>query len=384
MDIQKELLLWVGAALVCAMVVSFIMCPLVKSFAYKIGAIDVPKDSRRMHKKPVPRLGGLAIFLGFMVSILLFVHIDHQMRGILLGAVIIVVLGVVDDMTPLRAKFKFLVQILAALVAVYHGVVIEILTNPNVFSDAPYWSLGWLKYPVTVLWIVGVTNAVNLIDGLDGLAVGVSTISCVTILVVALLVSEPNVALIVAALAGACIGFMPYNLNPARIFMGDTGSLLLGYVLATVSVLGLFKFYAIVTFVVPVLALAVPLSDTLFAFCRRILHGQSPFHADRGHFHHKLMDLGLNQKQAVAILYAISATLGLAAVVLTTKGTIRIALLILALLIGFVVCAFIRKSVHKHHLDVELQEAKAAAEAETAAAAENTAPIQEGNDEQTH
>ena len=170
----------------------------------------------------------------------------------------------------------------------------------------------------------------------------------------ALLVSEPNVALIVAALAGACIGFMPYNLNPARIFMGDTGSLLLGYVLATVSVLGLFKFYAIVTFVVPVLALAVPLSDTLFAFCRRILHGQSPFHADRGHFHHKLMDLGLNQKQAVAILYAISATLGLAAVVLTTKGTIRIALLILALLIGFVVCAFIRKSVHKHHLDVEL------------------------------
>ena len=205
-------------------------------------------------------------------------------------------------------------------------------------------------------------------------------------LVVALLVSEPNVALIVAALAGACIGFMPYNLNPARIFMGDTGSLLLGYVLATVSVLGLFKFYAIVTFVVPVLALAVPLSDTLFAFCRRILHGQSPFHADRGHFHHKLMDLGLNQKQAVAILYAISATLGLAAVVLTTKGSIRIALLILALLIGFVVCAFIRKSVHKHHIDVELQEAQEAAEAaeqaNDAAAAE--APAQEVNDEQTH
>ena len=148
-----------GAELVCAMVVSLIMCPLVKSFAYKIGASDVPKDSRRMHKKPVPRLGGLAIFLGFMVSILLFVHIDHQMRGILLGAVIIVVLGVVDDMPPLRAKFKFLVQILAALVAVYHGVVIEILTNPNVFSDAPYWSLGRKRYPETVLWLVGVPNA---------------------------------------------------------------------------------------------------------------------------------------------------------------------------------------------------------------------------------
>ena len=228
MDIQKELLLWVGAALVCAMVVSFIMCPLVKSFAYKIGAIDVPKDSRRMHKKPVPRLGGLAIFLGFMVSILLFVHIDHQMRGILLGAVIIVVLGVVDDMTPLRAKFKFLVQILAALVAVYHGVVIEILTNPNVFSDAPYWSLGWMKYPVTVLWIVGVTNAVNLIDGLDGLASGVSTISAMTMLVIAILVSEQQVAIVMAALAGACLGFMPYNKNPAKMFMGDTGSTFLG------------------------------------------------------------------------------------------------------------------------------------------------------------
>ena len=320
----------------------------------------------------------------FIVSTLLFADITQEVRGILIGSIIIVITGVIDDIVSLRAWTKFLIQILAAVIAVLHGVVINVVSNPNVFSNQEAIVLGWVAIPLTVLWIVGITNSVNLIDGLDGLAVGVSTISCVTILVVALLVSEPNVALIVAALAGACIGFMPYNLNPARIFMGDTGSLLLGYVLATVSVLGLFKFYAIVTFVVPVLALAVPLSDTLFAFCRRILHGQSPFHADRGHFHHKLMDLGLNQKQAVAILYAISATLGLAAVVLTTKGTIRIALLILALLIGFVVCAFIRKSVHKHHLDVELQEAKAAAEAETAAAAENTTPVQEGNDEQTH
>ena len=320
-------------AILVAFVVSIALTPFVKRLAVKVGAVDVPGEARRVHDHPIPRMGGLAIFLGFIVSTLLFADITQEVRGILIGSIIIVITGVIDDIVSL---------------------------------------------------IVGITNSVNLIDGLDGLAVGVSTISCVTILVVALLVSEPNVALIVAALAGACIGFMPYNLNPARIFMGDTGSLLLGYVLATVSVLGLFKFYAIVTFVVPVLALAVPLSDTLFAFCRRILHGQSPFHADRGHFHHKLMDLGLNQKQAVAILYAISATLGLAAVVLTTKGTIRIALLILALLIGFVVCAFIRKSVHKHHLDVELQEAKAAAEAETAAAAENTAPVQEGNDEQTH
>ena len=283
MDIQKELLLWVGAALVCAMVVSFIMCPLVKSFAYKIGAIDVPKDSRRMHKKPVPRLGGLAIFLGFMVSILLFVHIDHQMRGILLGAVIIVVLGVVDDMTPLRAKFKFLVQILAALVAVYHGVVIEILTNPNVFSDAPYWSLGWMKYPVTVLWIVGVTNAVNLIDGLDGLASGVSTISAMTMLVIAILVSEQQVAIVMAALAGACLGFMPYNKNPAKMFMGDTGSTFLGYILATYSIQGLFKYYAIVSFAVPFLVLGLPIFDTAFAIVRRVARAEPHDAGPRAH-----------------------------------------------------------------------------------------------------
>ena len=382
-------------AILIAFVVSFALTPVVKILAQKLGAMDVPGEARRVHDHPIPRMGGLAIFLGFIVSMLLFADITQEVRGILLGSII-------DDIISLRAWTKFLIQILAAVIAVLHGVVINVVSNPNVFSSQEAIVLGWVAIPITVLWIVGITNSVNLIDGLDGLAVGVSTISCVTILVVALLVSEPNVALIVAALAGACIGFMPYNLNPARIFMGDTGSLLLGYVLATVSVLGLFKFYAIVTFVVPVLALAVPLSDTLFAFCRRILHGQSPFHADRGHFHHKLMDLGLNQKQAVAILYAISATLGLAAVVLTTKGTIRIALLILALLIGFVVCAFIRKSVHKHHIDVELQEAQAAADARTdaeAAEAEKDvsakteqasgttaaeAPAQEVNDEQTH
>ena len=379
-------------AILIAFVVSFALTPVVKILAQKVGAMDVPGEARRVHDHPIPRMGGLAIFLGFIVSMLLFVDITQEVRGILLGSIIIVITGVIDDIISLRAWTKFLIQILSAVIAVLHGVVINVVSNPNVFSSQEAIVLGWLAIPLTVLWIVGITNSVNLIDGLDGLAVGVSTISCVTILVVALLVSEPNVALIMpiaitmAALAGACIGFMPYNLNPARIFMGDTGSLLLGYVLATVSVLGLFKFYAIVTFVVPVLALAVPLSDTLFAFCRRILHGQSPFHADRGHFHHKLMDLGLNQKQAVAILYAISATLGLAAVVLTTKGSIRIALLILALLIGFVVCAFIRKSVHKHHIDVELQEAKEAAEAaeqaNNAAAAE--APAQEVNDEQTH
>ncbi len=331
--ISKDLLILVGGAVLCAMIVSYLMCPLVKSFAYKIGAIDVPKDNRRMHKKPTPRLGGLAIFLGFIVSILLFVRIDHQMQGILLGAVTIVVLGVVDDMTPLRAGFKFLVQIAAALIAVFHGVVIHTLSNPNVFSRELYWDLGWLAIPVTVLWIVGITNSVNLIDGLDGLANGVSTISALTLLVIALLVSEAQVALVMAALVGACIGFMPFNRNPAKMFMGDTGSTFLGYILATVSIQGLFKYYAIISFVVPFLVLGLPMFDTLFAIIRRLAHGQNPMAPDRGHIHHRLIDMGLNQKQAVAALYAVSSILGLSAVVLTASGAIKAMLMLAALVV---------------------------------------------------
>ena len=203
-------------AILIAFVVSFALTPVVKILAQKVGAMDVPGEARRVHDHPIPRMGGLAIFLGFIVSMLLFVDITQEVRGILLGSIIIVITGVIDDIISLRAWTKFLIQILSAVIAVLHGVVINVVSNPNVFSSQEAIVLGWLAIPLTVLWIVGITNSVNLIDGLDGLAVGVSTISCVTILVVALLVSEPNVALIVAALAGACIGFMPYNLNPAR------------------------------------------------------------------------------------------------------------------------------------------------------------------------
>ena len=368
-EIPKELLLSVGAALLCAFVVSFLMCPMVKSFAYKIGAIDVPKDNRRMHKKPVPRLGGLAIFLGFIVSMLLFVKIDHQMQGILLGASIIVVLGVVDDMSPLRAYFKFCVQIFAALVAVFHGVVLQTLSNPNVFAESPYWDLGWLAVPITVLWIVGITNAVNLIDGLDGLACGVSTISAISMLVIALLVSEGDVALVMASLVGACLGFLPFNKNPAKMFMGDTGSTFLGYILATISIQGLFKYYAIVSFAVPFLILGLPMFDTLFAIIRRLAHGQNPMAPDRGHIHHRLIDMGLNQKQAVAALYVISSILGLSAVVLTSSGAIKAMLFLMAL----AVAAFLASRViFRRDIDKALQAEKAAAKnAEAAAPAEN-------------
>ena len=331
-----QLALKMLAALAVAAVVSFLTTPMVKSLAYKVGAIDVPKDNRRMHKTPIPRLGGLAIFIAFLLTVLIFADIDRPIRGILLGAVMIVVLGVLDDILTLKALPKLLVQIAAAAMAVYHGCVIQFFSNPNVFSDATYISLGWLSVPVTIIWIVAITNAVNFIDGLDGLAVGVSAISTAALVVIALLVQEINIAVILIALFGACLGFIPYNMNPAKIFMGDTGSTFLGYILATLSVTGLFKLYAIISFAVPFLILGLPIFDICFAFLRRIAKGQNPMVADRGHVHHRLIDMGFSQKQAVAIVYMLTAILGLAAVLLTSSGALKALILIGAV---FVVAA---------------------------------------------
>lgn len=320
-------------ALLVSAVVSFGITPLVKRMAYKVGAIDVPKDSRRMHSEPIPRLGGLAIAVAFLLTVLLFANIDEQMRGILLGAVIILVLGVMDDCLALKAWFKFIVQIFAAYVVVSHGCTIRYLSNPILTSSVRYLDLGKWSVPVTMIWIVAITNAVNFIDGLDGLAVGVSAISAATLLVIALLVAESNIAIVIAALLGACLGFLPYNFNPAKIFMGDTGSTFLGFVLASLSIQGMFKLYAIISFAVPFLILGVPIFDICFAVIRRLAKGQSPMKADRGHIHHRLIDMGFSQKQAVAITYMLTAILGLAAVVLTSSGEGRALVLIGAVIV---------------------------------------------------
>ncbi len=306
-----------------AMVIAFLMTPPVKRFAMQVGAMDVPRDGRRVHDHPVPRMGGLAIFLGFTVAMILFVSFTTQVLGLMLGALIIAAMGAVDDIVNLRPWIKLSIQIVAALVAIRCGIIFNAVSNPNILSDVLTIPIGSLSIPLTVLWIVGCTNAVNLIDGLDGLAVGVSAISSMTMLVVSLFVADPNTTFILAALCGACAGFMPFNMNPAKIFMGDVGSQFLGFVLACVSVMGLFKLHTVITFLVPVLAMAIPLADTVFAFCRRIVHGQSPFHADKGHFHHRLLAMGLNQKQAVAVLYGVSAVMGLVAVLLAGRDPVQ-------------------------------------------------------------
>ncbi len=336
----------IAAALLVAALVSLVSTPIVKSLAFRVGAVDVPKDNRRMHKTPIPRMGGLAIYFGFVVSVLAFMPLNDALRGALLGGSMIVVLGIFDDIYALPAMPKFLVQILAAVVAVLHGNIITFLSNPNIFSADPYWNLGILSIPFSVIWIVAITNSVNLIDGLDGLACGVSTISSMTMLIISLIVADTPVAMLMAALAGSCIGFLPYNLNPAKIFMGDTGSTFLGFILAVASIQGLFKLGAIISFAVPFLLLGLPIFDTCFAILRRVAKGQSPMSPDRLHIHHRLIDMGFSQKQAVAVLYVISAILSLSAVVLTTIGVVRAILFLMALCAAGAVAAKVYLPTH--------------------------------------
>lgn len=333
--------LFVGLALLVAAAIAAIMTPLVKKLAFKVGAVDIPKDKRRMHHKPIPRLGGLAIFIAFSLSVILLHAICGNMVvetpdiGIAIGSVIIILLGIFDDIYALPAIPKFLVQLLAAGVAAYFGCRIIRISNPIINSDATYLELPkWLSFIVSVIWIVAITNAVNFIDGLDGLAAGISAISAGSLMIIAILMKNIPMAVIMAALMGGCLGFLPYNFNPAKIFMGDTGSTFLGFILATVSIKGMFKLWAFVSFAVPILILGVPIFDICFAFLRRVAKGQNPMTADRGHIHHRLIDIGFTQKQAVAIAYMMTAILGLTAIVLTLDGEMQALLLIAAFILA--------------------------------------------------
>lgn len=320
-------------AIALSAAISFLSTPGVKRMAFKVGAVDVPKDNRRMHSHPIPRLGGLAIALAFILTTLLSIRLDSQMQGVLLGSIIILVLGILDDSLTLPAMPKFIVQIIAATVVVAHGCTIQFITNPFSSQPGDYIDFGFMAAPITIIWIVTLTNAVNFIDGLDGLAVGVSAISAMTILVIALLLAEETVATVMAALLGACIGFLPYNKNPAKIFMGDTGATFLGFVLSVMSIQGMFKLYAIISFGVPFLILGIPIFDITFAVVRRLANHQNPMQADRGHIHHRLIDMGFSQKQTVAITYTLTGILGLAAVVLTSSGEVKTLIFIGSLIV---------------------------------------------------
>ncbi|MDD6219068.1 MAG: MraY family glycosyltransferase [Selenomonadaceae bacterium] len=314
-----------------AVAVALAITPLVMLLAKKTGAIDAP-DPRKVHKKPIPRIGGIGIYIAFMVSFLTLVDFNQLpmetadgIIGLLAGGTIVVLVGIIDDYTNLPAKVKLLGQIAAACAVVAFDVRIDFVTDP--FGDYLY--LEYFAIPVTIFWLVGLTNTVNLIDGLDGLAAGVATLASVTIMLVALQDELALVAVFTSALAGAATGFLFFNFNPARIFMGDTGSMFLGFMLAGISIIGAVKSAATIALIVPVLALGVPILDTSFAIIRRYRGGVPIFKPDKGHLHHRLLDLGFSQRQAVLLMYVISAILGLSALVLNTvSGGMAVAIVV--------------------------------------------------------
>ncbi len=342
-------------AMVCAALISFTMTPIVRVFAFKTGAIDVPRDERRMHNRPIPRLGGLAVFAGFSVASLVFCEISPSLLALWAGGLVIVTLGALDDIFRLNSLIKLAVQILVAFIPVSQGLTIKFF---NLFGN--YIILGSFEIPVTVFWIVGLTNAINLIDGLDGLSCGVSAICSLSLLFCTIMLGDnPGITVLTGLLAGACLGFLPFNTNPAKIFIGDTGALFLGYTLSVLSLEGLFKTHTVLSFMIPLSIFGLPLFDTAFAIVRRILSGRSPFSADRGHIHHRLIDMGFNQRQSVGILYSVCGILGIAAVMFTMDNLVRTGIIILVgLTIFFLNFAIIKNPVTREQSGLDLTEAK--------------------------
>lgn len=299
------------AAFLVALAVVYLVTPVVRRIALHYQVVDRP-NQRKVQKEPVPYLGGIAIYLGFLAAVAVSYPSHVKLFPLLGGGTLMLLLGLADDLWDLPAKVKFAGQVAIALLVALLGLRIQGMTNP--FGG--YLSLGLWSVPVTVLWLVSLTNVMNLVDGLDGLAAGVAAIASGALCVVAFEKGQPLVALAALALSGAAAGFLPHNFNPAKIFMGDAGSLFLGFTLAGIAVQGALKGAAAIALVIPVVALGVPVFDTACAIIRRFQNGQPIYEADREHFHHRLLALGLSPRQAVLVLYLVSLALGSAAVFL--------------------------------------------------------------------
>lgn len=295
----------------------FITVPYIQKLAFKIGFVDKP-NQRKIHKEPIPLLGGLAMYIAFIVTAGIFGHAGKTFWGITTGGFLIFAIGVVDDFYKTRKKDfkalpKFIMQILAATILVAYGVRINGINLP--FHHGFYTFPIWLSALTTILWVVAITNMINLLDGVDGLAAGISAISSMTLFIIALLKGQPDIAVFSVILMGSTLGFLKYNFHPARIFMGDAGATFLGFVLAAVAVDGAFKSATLVSLVVPVLALGVPILDTLWVIIRRFKDNRPIYVADKGHTFHILMKSGLSQIQTVVFLYLLGICFSLASVV---------------------------------------------------------------------
>ena len=326
----------IAIAFLLAFIVTFMATPYTIKIAKKVGAVDVPKDKRRMYKKAMPKFGGPAVILGFLVSVIYLLIVmsmentinlfgieqyGMKLLGMLLGIIIIGVTCIIDDIKTIRPIIKLTGQVLAAIVVVLFGVRIDEIQLPFIQNPQVQEVFSII---ITIIWIVGVTNAINLIDGLDGLSSGISVISALSLLIIFVLNDSPTVAiLLITALAGALVGFLPFNFSPAKTFIGDTGSNFLGFSLSIISILGVAKTYTVAVIVLPLIVLGLPLFDTFWAIIRRLIKGKSIkaiFKADKGHLHHRIVAKGFSQKQAVLILYGISATFGIFAVIMLESG----------------------------------------------------------------
>ena len=291
------------AIFVFSLIFSLILTPLVRRVSVKYGLVDMP-SARKVHSLPIPRTGGAAIYMAFFLSfipaifyktrILDLLAQDPRLLYLVLGGCVVFGLGFFDDVRKMNTYVKLTVQILAALIVYAGGIRIDFVVLNGVFG----WHFGWLSLPITVLWVILVINAMNLIDGLDGLAAGVSFFVCTVLLALCVLDGRYLVAIGFAALAGSTLGFLKYNFNPASIFLGDGGSYFLGYMLATLSMLGSIKSQAALTIIIPIIALGLPLMDTIWSTARRFIFGQRLFMPDRDHFHHRLLRLGYTHRRA--------------------------------------------------------------------------------------
>ncbi|MFX3622954.1 MAG: glycosyltransferase family 4 protein [Ectobacillus sp.] len=294
-----------------SLVTVLVVTPFVIKLAFKIGAVDKP-NARKVHTRIVPRLGGLAIFIGVIAGYLASGLYQERMMTIAAGAVIIVIVGILDDIYELSPKWKLLGQVTVAVLIVKSGLTIQILSIPLVEG---YFDLGIWSYPITILWIVGITNAINLIDGLDGLSAGISTIALATI---AFMAAQQNTFLILTIaviVIASTIGFLFFNFHPAKIFMGDTGALFLGYCISVLSLLGLYKSVTLFSFIVPIIILGVPVFDTTFAIIRRIVNKKPISAPDKSHLHHRLLAIGFSHRTTVLLIYAFGIFFSLIALI---------------------------------------------------------------------
>jgi UDP-GlcNAc:undecaprenyl-phosphate/decaprenyl-phosphate GlcNAc-1-phosphate transferase len=312
---------------------SILLTPLVKKLAFRIGATDKP-NHRKVHSKIMPRLGGLAIFLSFLIGILIINPSDELFGefhlSIVIGGIIIILTGILDDVKEISPKLKLAGQIAAAsVVVIYGGLQVEFINIPFVGGVIDF---GYLSIPLTMIWIIGITNAINLIDGLDGLAGGVSTIALLSIAGMSMVMGNQYVTIMALILAASTVGFLFYNFHPAKIFMGDTGALFLGYMIAVLSLLG-YKNITFISLIIPVIILGVPISDTFFAIIRRLVNKQPLSAPDKSHLHHCLLKIGFTHRQTVLLIYGMAALFGMAAFIFSQSTVWGSIIVIISLLI---------------------------------------------------